>query len=688
MWQSLSDFIAQSPMEFLLCFDQIASAFVLRAQKAGLPYDVSDALFQFKEIPFPLLLSGRHDVLPVTKAEYFAVRSWLLRVSRLSGRQRASVHFDPYPDSMRPEGWSREQTLQEDIGDVSGRIVGALNRPVFAEIDLSMDALPSRVYAIPERSADMPPYVPKTRALFNFQTTEKLFLQQAHKFAKRTISLARFVPFMAYWPTYSSMSAAQSAWYFHWRGLVRIREYPQTDLSYIFLYVYELINLVGVDSPMDAYTQLKDVWRAYRDTYPRLDRYLYPWACDLKLLHQLDVPKDDLDSFCDPTVNSFDIDRQIGAKLAESPLSLDVSLLSRASNYDITKSKFYRSTMELCDEYISKVMALVDAYLLKQQGGRIAHLFNPGVQKRERYLFQSGLYAGEPRIITVDAEPFSTHPPLRDFLANITRYTENKLRLIRGYKGRLRGIELSDAYMRLIDGYLERELTERPVPQTIIIDADKLKKAASDAEHIQALLHGEDEAQEPKAGAACANGYLTVLDLMAQLDASQRGVIQLFVQNGFEMDNASLRSNLPDLFVQLAIDDINVKALHMLGSLLIVSEQDMSLIDEDYREDLISWARDAKTKALAPVYTGLGDDWNALIGALSKQETSLLQALSKGAQYPALQAIASGAGTMVELMEDHINELAIESIGDILIQNGAITEEYTDTVRLFATEET
>ena len=687
MWQSLSEFIAQSPMEFSLCFEEKASAFVLRAQKAGLPYDVSDALFQFKEIPFPLLLSGRHDVLPVTKTEYFAVRSWLLRVSRLVGRQRASVHIDPFPDSIRPEGWSREQAPGEDSSE-QNRIAGALNRTVFAEIDLGADASPSHAYAIPERSADMPPYVPKPRALFSFQTTEKLFLQQAQKFAQRTVRAARFVPFMAYWPTYSSMSAAQTAWYFHWRGMVRAHEYPQTDLSYIFLYVYELINLVGVDSPQDAYTKLKDVWSAYRNIYPRLDRYLYPWACDLKLLHQLNVPKDDLDSICDPTVNSFDIDRQIGAKLAESPLSLDVALLSRASNYDVTKSKFYRSAKELCDEYIPKVIALMDAYLLKQQGGRIADLFNPGVQKRERYLFQSGLYAGEPRIITVDAEPFSTHPPLRDYLSNVTRYAENKLRLIRGYKGRLRGIELPDAYMRLIDGYLERELTEKPAVQTIKIDADKLKKAASDAEHIQALLRVEDAPQQEKAGSSIANGYLTVLDLMAQLDASQRRVIEIFVQNGFEMDNAALFSSLPDMFARLAIDDINAKALRVLGSLLIVSENDMSLIDEDYREELLSWARDAKKKEQQPVHKALGDDWNALIGSLSSQETALLRAISNLDAYPALQAIASQAGTMVELMADHINELAMESIGDILIQGGAITEEYMDTVRLFTTEET
>ena len=49
------------------------------------------------------------------------------------------------------------------------------------------------------------------------------FLQEAKKLVGHVESKARFIPFMSYWPTYSSMSAEQQKWYFYWRGQVRTR---------------------------------------------------------------------------------------------------------------------------------------------------------------------------------------------------------------------------------------------------------------------------------------------------------------------------------------------------------------------------------------------------------------------------------------------------------------------------------
>ena len=65
-----------------------------------------------------------------------------------------------------------------------------------------------------------------------------------HRFTKRARQLeaqvgmeAVFVPFMNYWPTYDSMTGSQSRWYFYWRSEVREQRYPDSSLSYIFLYV-------------------------------------------------------------------------------------------------------------------------------------------------------------------------------------------------------------------------------------------------------------------------------------------------------------------------------------------------------------------------------------------------------------------------------------------------------------------
>lgn len=84
------------------------------------------------------------------------------------------------------------------------------------------------------------------------------------KYADTVRHKAEFVPFMQYWPTYDSMDHRQRAWYFYWRTQVRNGEYPDTDLSYIFVHIYELLSGCGWKQASDGYNQLMSLWMSYR----------------------------------------------------------------------------------------------------------------------------------------------------------------------------------------------------------------------------------------------------------------------------------------------------------------------------------------------------------------------------------------------------------------------------------------
>lgn len=47
-----------------------------------------------------------------------------------------------------------------------------------------------------------------------------------------------------------------------------------SDLSYIFVHVYEILNLVETPDPIQAAERIRILWLAYREKYPNLDRYL------------------------------------------------------------------------------------------------------------------------------------------------------------------------------------------------------------------------------------------------------------------------------------------------------------------------------------------------------------------------------------------------------------------------------
>ena len=115
----------------------------------------------------------------------------------------------------------------------------------------------------------------------SYETGGTRFLKEAQHFHDRVETSAEPVPLMEYWPTYNSMSAAQQRWYFYWRSQARQSNYLPADLSYIFIHVYELLNLVEIPDPVQAAGRLWVLWQKYRGQQPKLDNYLPDWGGDL-----------------------------------------------------------------------------------------------------------------------------------------------------------------------------------------------------------------------------------------------------------------------------------------------------------------------------------------------------------------------------------------------------------------------
>ena len=82
------------------------------------------------------------------------------------------------------------------------------------------------------------------------------FIKDMAKFENKVGKEAPFIPFMQYWPSYDSMTKQQKDWYFYWRSQVRKGIYLNTDLSYIFVHVYELLSGYGWTNAQDGYDQL------------------------------------------------------------------------------------------------------------------------------------------------------------------------------------------------------------------------------------------------------------------------------------------------------------------------------------------------------------------------------------------------------------------------------------------------
>jgi len=113
--------------------------------------------------------------------------------------------------------------------------------------DMVLQGEPEKKQAVPAR----PQYSASTVRVSIHDPHEKFFADMK-RFAQKDGKEVPFVPFMSYWPTYDSMNKGQQAWYFYWRSQVRQGNYIDTDLSYIFVLIYELLSGTGWETPQDG----------------------------------------------------------------------------------------------------------------------------------------------------------------------------------------------------------------------------------------------------------------------------------------------------------------------------------------------------------------------------------------------------------------------------------------------------
>ncbi len=446
------------------------------------------------------------------------------------------------------------------------------------------------------------------------------FLSQAHKLVNQRESRAHFVPFQCYWPTYTSMTDQQLRWYLFWRGQVRDAKYPSTDLSYIFLHVYELINNVGVRNADDGYERLRKLWLAYRGQYPKLDRYLVDWLADYAVVNHCHAGP--LRSYVDALREGSEIgqpDLALAACLDQPPDQWPLPLIEALSAYRIRRSKYYLEGHQGdIEQEVPKCLAAVDGRLKEKYGSGLLALFRPEhTVTIERQPYQSARYSGEAQKISIGPiAPYSQHTPFGDFLAGILKHAENRLRERAGYSGRLRGITLEAEAQKVIDelilGTVSAPIAPPVVPlrPRVQIDLSRVQALAQESDQLREMLlvngenaPGETPSAAPSATAPSSSplagpvrpedtpaGLLTdltpVYNILGQLEPDERSMLDLLCRSGWEISRQELDQAHPGMLVECALDHINSLAVREIGDILIATENDLRIVTDDYRDEL------------------------------------------------------------------------------------------------------
>lgn len=521
------------------------------------------------------------------------------------------------------------------------------------------------------------------------------FFRDMEKYADTVGKKAEFVPFMQYWPTYDSMDRRQRAWYFYWRTQVRDGEYPDTDLSYIFVHIYELLSGCGWKQASDGYNQLMSLWMSYRERFPKLDQYLFGWIFDFAMLHQLDfaMPK-----ICDLQLPSQTAIRDLllDQHSNEQPLRLPFPLICSLCDYSIMGSKFYKDGhQQLMQEAIPRVVALADVVLLKEKGRGIFAMYGPNrPRKQSYYAFQSAVCPEANKRIDLSVKAYSVNTRLRNYVNQLVRYSENVLRSLYGYRGRLRGVELESELSSLVESFLKKEYTpkknteEAPPKQVEVkLDFDSIASLRVQSDAVRDALEVADEGTQKELLTELAE----VSEMFSALSRPAQKFLLSLKATGWEISANTEASTF--------VEEINSAAARFIARALIVTETGRYIVEDDYRDELDyiyentpesepaaeqgaeTEIRNAKLDEI-----GLPENLKEFLEALTDIQRQALQAIlfSDGPQEK-LAKLAEEAMSMPEILIDEINDVATQFLDDILIDTfddtPTVLEQYADELK-------
>lgn len=522
---------------------------------------------------------------------------------------------------------------------------------------------------------------------FRYLSREQQFVETARELVWETAEAAVFVPFQNYWPTYEQMNPQQKRWYLYWRGEVRAERYPDTDLSYLFVYLYELIHGFGWSVPAQGAELMRRVWAGYRERYPKLDGYIREWMYDFAVVFRLEQPDlgrmKKIPRTLSPEVQELEWKRRL---LAE-PIDLNWELLRPLIDYEVEKSKFYtKEGRKEISHFAPKVVALVDGLVRKRTGKRLLELYLPPEKKVQRFLFRSAVYDHEMygRTTVVVTQSISGHLPLRRFLTQLVRLTENKLRELTGVKGKLRGVEVDADIERLVTRYLEQEFERRRAEKLreqapkVKLNTAKLRKLQQESDEVRELLLSDDPVRAPDptvmgkaARPRTAATTDRTLDSSIKSNSRKPGAGKVgpdeWLQPEFDFEQGWAVDEEVKKEKEQAFSEGSGNGVDVAGAWTVA---DLDLDKPEAGLQIPLQESEGLTGSLIP------EEWKSLLSQLTSAQREMLLVMVEGADAAAQFAIAERAGSMPELLHDEINELAMEAIGDLLIDGGSVLEEY------------
>lgn len=413
--------------------------------------------------------------------------------------------------------------------------------------------------------------------------------------------------FVRYNPTYQLLTDVQLRGYVTWRTKVRRGEITEAPNPFVYMYIYELLNLIGVESAEEGFRTLNAFCKEYVRFNPTFDVFISAWLCDFAAYYGID--KALANEVCGGEADSA----VMILKNTEGRTDDEVfDAICRLSSYKIASSRFAKEYPEDVKAVCRRVYdAYTEVYnktrkrtLFQNMFGMMTtfpyyRMFSNAVfydrtmhtdyvyefNELKRYVCRNGIWSRE------------TYPKTdrrNSRLGEIIKSVDTMMRVAYDYKFPLKfecpTKQLASVIEKVISQYLsDKKKNEAPKKQEIVIDLSKLGGIRAAAEITRDKLivdevEDEDEimtADDPQSADAPTEEESS-FDNEAGLDETEILFLRCLLCGGDWRTLVKERK----VMLSVLVDSVNEKLYDVLADTAIDFDGVEPRLIEDYVDEL------------------------------------------------------------------------------------------------------
>ena len=398
-----------------------------------------------------------------------------------------------------------------------------------------------------------------------------------------------------YYPTYRDLTVEQLRGYFSWRTQVRKGNITASPAPFHFLYVYELLNGIGVEHGEENFRRIDDFCRRCSEFSEKLLTYRVKWLYDYAVYNNLDSSL--LDDIGD-SANEKNILTLINRE--SRPADELYEAICAMSSYRIEQSRYAQEFPELFKTVLCRSFVLMSEFFRD-------HRKNPFWEKLFGRLTESA-YRLFDTAVFYDTAPVQSREykvnDIHSYICRKGRWVCVKLTGSRHRSAKLgEFVKAVDYIMRNEFGY-QHKLT---APEISKQEQSIIKKAAAECKTEQKKAEAvKIEIDVSKLGAIRKAADITREKLLVDEEEPEITAIPEPVEAPPETNEDNPLSEAETAFVtallsggdyegiarkygtmtSILADSVNEKLLDILGDTAILFEGDVPAVIEDYTDDI------------------------------------------------------------------------------------------------------